>query len=549
MARYFARLKLRLLRNGLRGSPLRIVGLVLASVFGLQFGIAGFLLLVLPDAGRSPELHAAIPVVWFVVVFLGWAILPVFGFVGLDETLDPGRLVLLPLRRSQLQLGLLAASCIGVGPLVTVVALGGALFGYAWFGPGTAVVALAVVVELGLCLTVSRAITSALTRVMRSRRGRDLLVIFSFLVFIFFNVLAQLPRLLRGISPETGRAVLAVLGWLPPGLVGRAVAEADAGNVLLATGYLLLGASGIAPLALWWSRSLGRLTTTVESTPHRSPAEARRAQGRGVALRRRRFHAEGGTLFPSAARFLPRNRLGAVAAKELRYLWREPQFRAQRLLTAVVALAAVIGLVGLPRVRDPEGVLIAAALLWLFTFNAINQFASDRAAYWMNVVATGDPRADLVGKNLAGALVNIPVFLLVAIALAALTGGWAYVPLAICLAIGALGTSFALGNIASTRAAQPLPESTTNLWGTATGQGCGTALLQLAALVLHFALIVPILLLVIAGLTIWRPLLLVAGIASVAYGAVLYGIGLRISSAWLRGHEPELLESLSRQPS
>ncbi|CAM5690937.1 hypothetical protein STENM223S_02913 [Streptomyces tendae] len=67
------------------------------------------------------------------VLALGWAVMPLF-FPGGDETLDPTRLVMLPLRPRPLVRALLVASLVGIGPLFTVCLLVGSVFAVLFAG-------------------------------------------------------------------------------------------------------------------------------------------------------------------------------------------------------------------------------------------------------------------------------------------------------------------------------------------------------------------------------------------------------------------------------
>src|SRR5204863_6242825 len=157
----FVRLKLRLLRNGVRAGWQRAAGMIVGLVFSIPLAIVGFGILAAARSERADQ--SAIAVLVFTAVFLGWACFPVLGF-GSDETLDPTRLALFPLGRRDLMPGLLAASVIGVAPLATVLALSGSLVGFAPASLGAVVVAAAPLVELALCLTASRAVVTALAR-------------------------------------------------------------------------------------------------------------------------------------------------------------------------------------------------------------------------------------------------------------------------------------------------------------------------------------------------------------------------------------------------
>jgi ABC-2 type transport system permease protein len=233
-----------------------------------------------------------------------------------------------------------------------------------------------------------------------------------------------------------------------------------------------------------------------------------------------------------------------VAAKDLRYLWREPAQRAQRLSTFLFALGAVVAVALVRSARQPSTTLAATAFLWWFSLMAVGQFGIDRTAYWMNVVASGDPQDDLVGKNAAIALVNLPAFLGISLAVAALTHGWVYLPVALGTGLGVLGVALGVGNVTSVRLAQPTPESPTNLWAQRTGTGFGTAFIMLGVLLVSQLLVAPVAALVLIGLYAWTPMLAVAVPLSIGWGATIYLIGRHIAAGWLRRHEAELLAAL-----
>jgi ABC-2 type transport system permease protein len=533
VARLFFRLKLRLISNGMRGNHFRVISLVFGALFGLQFALFGFTALAVPPEG--PDAHTTFPVIGFTLLFVGWAMVPVFGF-GLDETLDPSRLMLLPLSRSQLVSGLFVASATGIAPAATLVALSGAILGYASFGIGTPIVAAGVTIEFALCLVAARAVTTAASRALRSRRARDVWVICSFLFILALNALFQLARFLDSRDVRNlGDRFVGLVRWFPPGMLGRAVVDADGGHFAVAALQLVPALAILLLLTLWWAGNVERLTTRVEAaaTP---PRRVRiRPSGRERAT---------STLYPWIAAFLPRNRWGAVAAKDLRYLWREPAQRAQRLSTFLFALGAVVAVALVRSARQPSTTLAATAFLWWFSLMAMGQFGIDRTAYWMNVVASGDPQDDLVGKNAAIALVNLPAFLGISLAVAALTHGWVYLPVALGTGLGVLGVALGVGNVTSVRLAQPIPESPTNLWAQRTGTGFGTAFIMLGVLLVSQLLVAPVAALVLIGLYAWTPMLAVAVPVSIGWGATIYLIGRHIAAGWLRRHEAELLAAL-----
>src|SRR5205823_3834043 len=240
--RYFVRLKLRLLRNGLRGPGTRVFGFVLGLVVGFWMAAAGFLWFLL--AGLEPRADIGLVTVVFTgsAIVLGWVLLPLL-FFGVDETLDPARFALLPLPRRTLARGMLAAAAVGIPGVATAVALAGAVVAAGTRGgvPGAAVGLAGAVLTLLLCVAASRALTSAFAALLRSRRARDLTALLLAVVAasvgpiqLFANSLAvhaSLAPVLRAAR---------VLAWTPLGAGFAAPYDIVAHRPLLAAARLAI---------------------------------------------------------------------------------------------------------------------------------------------------------------------------------------------------------------------------------------------------------------------------------------------------------------------
>lgn len=120
----FVRLKLSLLRNGLRQSSGRKAAYISSIVVTLLFAALQLIGLIVL---RGNDHAASVVVLLTAVLALGWAVMPLF-FPSGDETLDPTRLVMLPLRPQPLVQALLAASLVGIGPLFTLCLAVGSAF-------------------------------------------------------------------------------------------------------------------------------------------------------------------------------------------------------------------------------------------------------------------------------------------------------------------------------------------------------------------------------------------------------------------------------------
>jgi len=531
LAGHLVGLKLALLRNGLRRSNWpQQVGLALGALAGLPLAFGGFLLLALvPRAEPAAGLILVEAV--FLLVFCGWGLFPLLSFAG-DASLDPSRLALLPLRPGQLVAGLSLAACVGVAPLCTLVALGGAVVGFATLGPGMVLVVAAVLVQFALCIVGSRALLTALSHQLRSRRARDLVIVLVSVIALGFNLAlqvgARLAERLERSDLEALRPLARALGWLPPGLAARAVVHGGQGRLLAATAELAGAALAVVVLGWWWWRSLDRVLTTAE------PAARRRAR-------------QPAGLFPRPLRrLLPADQRGAVAAKELRYLARHPRLRVGWVISCLLGLGLVVFVAVTDGLQHPWTVLAALTMAFLAAQNSLNQFGFDGPAYWTHVAAGADPRGDLTGRNLASMLTGTVATAVLALVLAAVTGGWLYVPVALCLGVGALALSLGVADVVSVRFAYPLPDDATNLWAVqGTGQGCLVGIVQMVAFAVQGILLLPLLALVVAGLVLWPPALVLVCPVAVVYGAWLWRVGLGLGTAWLTGHQPELLTALS----
>ena len=134
----------------------------------------------------------------------------------------------------------------------------------------------------------------------------------------------------------------------------------------------------------------------------------------------------------------------------------------------------------------------------------------------------------------------------VALVLAAVTGGWLYVPVALCLGLGVLALSLGVADVVSVRFAYPLPDDASNLWAVqGTGQGCLVGIVQMVAFAAQGVLLLPLVALVVVGLVWWTPALVLVCPLAVVYGWFLWRVGLNAGTEWLTGHQPELLAALS----
>lgn len=514
MVGLFVRLKLRLLRASLR-KPARLVLVILSLVLGsLVVGLFGLSLFVLRD---EPRTAAALGALVAAVLALGWATVPIAAF-GVDETLDVSRLALLPIRRGQLLTGLLAAAFLGVAPILTVLLVGVAVAAVVRSAAAVPVAVPAFVLLSAMCLVLGRLTTSALSRLLRSRRGRDLAMLVGLLVVLA----AQLPRLLvQNLDEQRLRSVGDVLRWTPPGAAIGSVADASAGRWGPALAELLYAAVTVAALLAGWYVALGAALTVVDASTERTRSRRR----------------------PGLLALLPGGRLGAVAGKELRYAWRDPRLKFSWLQMMVFGLAVpAFSLLHAGGRFAPLMVGMFSALL--VSSLGFNQYGPEGSAFWLTIAVTAterDARTDLAGRTTATALVVGIWVLLASTALAVVTRTPSAVPLALGAGAAVLGAGLATGGVLSVLTPYPVPDQPGAAFaGPGAGRGCLAGLLWLLGSVVSAVASAPVWL----PALVWgdRPMVVVAVFAGgLAWGSGLAWAGRRLAARQLLTRLPELL--------
>ncbi|MDT0441876.1 transporter [Streptomyces johnsoniae] len=524
----FLRLKLSLLRNGVRQSKGRSAAFVGSLVVAGLFGVLGLLIMV---ALRGHEDGPAAGVALVAATALGWAFMPLFVGAA-DETLDPGRLVMLPLRPRPLLTAQLVASLVGAGPLFTLLLVAGAVVPGARGGAATVVAVCAVALVLLTCTTLSRTLATANAGLLSSRKGRDLAVL-SGLVVAFgiqgvnlgFSALADEDG--DGLGPVA--AVAEVARWVPPASAVdavRAAGEGSWGFVAYGLGGTLL-ACGL--LLLWWSRTLTRLMTAPDASTLQTPPEsagARGAAGRGLAA------------------WLPEGRTGTVMRRALTYAWRDPKTKMGW------AMSLGMGLL-LPLVFAVQGngsVYNACWVAALLGLQMYNQFGQDYSGFWLVAQSIGTDRdayLELRGRALAIGLIGLPFTCVVVVGSAAAFGAWGSLPDGLGLALALLGALVAAGAVTSARFPYSIPQDNA-MKNVAPGQGALAWFSIIGGMLAGGVLCAPVIALTVwahAQDAAWTWALLPAG---AGYGLLLAWAGLRIAAPMTAARLPEILAAVSR---
>jgi ABC-2 type transport system permease protein len=525
-ARHFVRLKLRLIGNGLRGRGRRVTLFMLGVLLALVAAVCGYVIFSLPGLlGEQRTAEVLLPLGGGLIV-LGWLFLPLI-FFGVDESLDPARFALFPLSRSTLIRGLFVASLVGVPAAATFAATLGMVHAAAALGGFPAAIAQLVGVTGGLllCAALSRSVTSAFATALRSRRARDLATV------ALAGTAALLGPLQLGAVAAAERAdwrgvgrVVDVVAWTPLGAPWSMGLDVAAGRAWAVPVKILVVAVSIGLLLWWWAASLER-------------AMVGAASGTGT---RRKTASQQTPIDQLIPRWLPRTRFGALAAREMRYWWRETRRRATLITFSVVGIFLPILVAAGSKSSGPPGAMLVFVAA-LAAVSLANQFGFEGSAYAANVVAGVPGRVELASRAAGFSVYVLPALLLMALIAGFVVDRPAAVPAMFGTIVAAYGVALAVVMPLSVRAAYPLPDSTSPF---AMSSGSGTAKGLLGILVLIGAALATAPLQVgsflLGDLWLWIGLPIGLG-----YGAGAFALGLHLAGPVLDKRMPELLATVS----
>ena len=530
MVATLVRLKLTLLRNGIRASTWQLVSFVLGALYALFVLVSlGGGLLGLRLAG----LDVAGPVVVGAgtLAVLAWALVPLVAF-GVDETLDPSRFATLAVPRSRLVPGLLLAGLVGLPGAVTVLLSLTTAVTFSRSAAATAFAALTGLLGALTAVAASRTTTTAASALLRGRRTRDVLVVLAGVLLVgvgpAVNVLTS--RLGDGARDwaELARTATAVAGWTPPGFAWAAGADAAAGRWGTALLRLLLALAVLAGLLLAWGAALGRNGT--------GPVGG---SGSTTAVRAR----TGGL-----AEHLPDTPAGAVARRCLTYWRRDPRYLTGAATVALVPLLLIVLPLTVGPATGPGRWLLAAGPLTAFVtgWSLHDDVGYDHSAFALHVTSGVRGRDDRAGRVAASALWQVPVLLVLCVAGALVTGAPEQLPALLGASAALLGAGYGVSSVSSALAPYPVAAPGTNPFSTPRGAATATLLAQSATTVLTTVLALPALAAALASV-FWEPW---AGLAALplglGLGALWTWLGVTRGGALLDRRLPEVLAAVSR---
>jgi ABC-2 type transport system permease protein len=432
------RLKLTLLKNSLKRSTWRTVGLIIAMVYAL-----GVVVLVLAGLVglrfTSLALTADVTVIAYAALTAGWLLMSMLVF-GVDETIDPAKFALLPVRSRQLMPGLLVAGLISAPGVATVVVGAGLVITWARTVPLTVAALIAVPLGIVTCFLLSRAATVAFASFLASRRFRDLafvgLALFGAAMAIAGNLISSIVRTDIGELRRSVDELATLAAWSPFGWAWALPADVSRGAWPLAAIHLILAVALVVTLWMAWGYFLGiRLVSPID--------------GGGGSTKVRDSRA--------VERLYPATPAGGIAARTLRYWRRDPRYLAG---IAGFLIAPIVLIVA--QVVNAEGkaavAVFAPSLLGLLVGLSLAQDLSyDGTALWLHISAGISGADDRAGRVMSTVTIYLPLTVILLAVAMITTGQWHLLVPAVGLTFALMLTGLGVGSVVGTLWQWPAP--------------------------------------------------------------------------------------------
>jgi ABC-2 type transport system permease protein len=522
MVAHLVRLRFLILWNGLKKSPWQLVATVLGVLYGLF--LLGMVIVGLVALSFAPvELARTVIVLGGAVTVLGWLFGPLIA-TGIDQTVEPARLVSFPIPLNTLILALTVSGVLGVAGIVTSVAAFGTAL--SWINHPLAALAALVCAAVAVltCVVGSRAVIALSSRVATGRRAREAKALVVLVPLILLGPIIIWASDLGEAMGTSLPTIADIVGWTPFGAAWAVPADIAVGAFGPAAAKFGIAAVTLGVLFGVWRPALrNAMENPATSTGGKAGKNTAGLFG----------------LFPATP-------TGAVAARALTYWLRDPRY-AQSLITIplVPVLAGFYGSIS----DNPALInLTGPAVALLLALSIYTDVSYDSTAFALHLQTGVSGVADRLGRVIGLAVFAVPVTLFLTVGSVWFSDSWGALPGLLGISFGCLLSGFALSSVVSGRFAfaVPLPGdspfksrpngaftlmlSTLGTWG-------GLAILVLPETILAIVGFV-------TGDILWGWASLVVALV---LGSVLLVVGVRWGARILDRRGPEMLVQLHAQ--
>ena len=495
-------LRWKLFIRGFTRDKTRIITTIIMIVFGIPFygGIA-FVTFLAYRFLPAPA-NAEILFIVLVAVYLMWMVLPLLEFT-VNEGLDISKLRPFPLTRPELMAGLLFSTLLDIPMFGLMLVFLAVIIGWATSIPMALLTIVALLICYAQVVGMSQLVLALMMSTLQSRRFRDLSIILIALFSSSCYIFQQL--VLRGLGngnivENIERAHLSsYLQWLPPGMTAQAIQQASLGNWGMSLVWIVASIAAAILVLYLWARVLERSLSTPEvggAVRARRHKTSRTAESTEVS--------QTPVLAPTATSGSLWQRLGtsqtfAIAVKEWKYFWRDPQLKAILLSSLYIIVVFLVGPILNPRAAIGNvGILTFTAPLAVF-FSMLtlsyNTLGLERQTLTTLFLFPIPPRRILFGKNLAVAVMGIGELIVLVLAGAFLSHGWNVVLPVMVIGLAGIGVVLGCGNITSVFFPQRMRQMQRGFQATGSSSGtagCMRSIMSIAMLVVTLIVLLPV---------------------------------------------------------
>ena len=543
-------LRWKTLLQGYSRRPLSIVGSVFVLLFILLVGgtiaVGSFFAYrFLPSPANSEVLYLVLT-----ATLLVWIVRPCLSSLPMKDS-DASNPVLFPLTRAELMASLLFSTLLDIPTIGLVLVLVAVIAGWAVSLPVALLTSATMLIFYIQVVGISQLVLALFMRILQGRRFRDLSIIIIALFTSSCYLIQQFvfggTRILHLYDNLKSASFSPFLKWLPSGLAASSITQAVQGNwgASLATLGLLLVTSAFT-LYLW--------QIVLQRSLSASEVGATRARGR----RRQQTSVVTTVVQPASAsiweRFLP-TQISALAIKELKYFWRDPQLKVmmfQSVIYAAIFLVAPLLNPNSSRVGGTGYVLLITPLIVIFFMLtlSLNTLGLERQGLTTLFLFPVAPQRILWGKNLAVATFGVVELVVLVTVGAFITQVWIFVLPVLVGGLAGMGVALGCGNITSVYFPQYVRQRQRGFQ--ATGQpaqaGCLRAAMSFVMLIVTGILLIPVALAlglpyIFQAQWIWAftmPLTLI-------YGIAFHQIATRLVAPRMLERAPEILAITTRE--
>jgi ABC-2 type transport system permease protein len=543
-------LRWKTLLRGYSRRPLSVVGSVFVLLFSILVGgtiaVGSFFAYrLLPSPANSEVLYLVLT-----AAMLLWIVLPLLEFTA-NEGLDASKLVLFPLTRLELMASLLFSTLLDIPTIGLVLVLVAVIAGWAVSLPVVLLATATMLIFYIQVVGLSQLVLALFMRILQGRRFRDLSIIiialFTSSCYLIQQFVLGGTRILHLYDNLKSASFSPFLKWLPSGLAASSITQAVQGNWGASlTALALLLVTGALTLYLW--------QFVLQRSLSASEVGAARVRGR----HRQQTAVVTTAVQPASAsiweRFLP-PQISALAIKELKYFWRDPQLKAMMFQSVIyVAIFLVAPLINpdSSRVGGSGYVLLITpmiVILFMLTLS-LNTLGLERQGLTTLFLFPVTPQRILWGKNLAVATFGIVELVILVVVGAFITHVWIFVLPVLVGGLAGMGVALGCGNITSVYFPQFVRQRQRGFQ--ATGQpaqaGCLRAAMSFAMLIVSGILLIPVALAL--GLPFIFHLQWIWGISmplTLVYGIAFHQIATRIVAPRILERAPEILAITTRE--